>query len=199
WPLHVDASSNFSIQCHGRKRFVVSEEPVVPWPAGSISFSDDGIAERFLYKPLPSEEGMRVDTSRLIEFELEPGDVIYWPAGTLHTTEALSEPAVTVHSIINHETFLNVFSRFLLSSFMNQSAWRHLPSTPPSDRSDGQVPGQVKEFFAERLREVAQFVEDLSPDSLAFNREWHKLLAAPGALILPYLLPSRAHQGTRPH
>src|SRR5262249_24069587 len=105
WPLHIDRSINFSLQCEGRKLFVVSEEPVLQWPIGSIGFTEDGAAERFLYNPLPGEEALRVDASRLLEFEAEPGDVIYWPAGTLHTTRALSDLSLTLHAIINHETF----------------------------------------------------------------------------------------------
>jgi len=197
WPLHIDRSINFSIQCEGRKLFVVSEEPVVAWPSGSIGFSDDGFPETFLHNPMPWEEALRVDTSRLLEFEAEPGDVIYWPAGTLHTTRGLSDLSLTLHSVINHETFLNLFSRFLLSTFVGRPEWRHLPAIPAAGVPPGRVPNEVKKFFAARLQEVGEFVETLKPDSLDFNREWHKLLAAPGELILPQLLPAPAEQGKR--
>src|SRR5262245_48483150 len=45
WPLHIDRSINLSIQCEGRKRFVVSQEPVLEWPNGSIGFTGDGFPE----------------------------------------------------------------------------------------------------------------------------------------------------------
>lgn len=194
WPLHIDRSINFSIQCEGRKRFVVSEGPVVRWPVGSIGFTEDGEAETFLYNPLPWEEALRVDTSRRLEFEAEPGDVIYWPAGTLHTTHALSERSLTLHAVINHETFLNMFSRFLLSAFVSQPEWRHLPAIPTASLTPGRVPAEAKEFFAARLQEVRDYIDTLSPDSMAFNREWHKVLADPGEMILSYLLPTQTEQ-----
>lgn len=194
WPLHVDRSINFSIQCEGRKLFVVSEEPVLQWPVGSISFTDDGAVESFLYNPMPGEETLRVDTSRRLEFEAEPGDVIYWPAGTLHTTRSLSDLSLTLHFVLNHQTFLDLFSRFLLSTFVGRPEWRHLPAPHPSDSTPGQTPTEVKEFFAARLREAIEFVEALNPDSLEFNREWHKLLADPGAVVLAHLFPTPTEQ-----
>jgi hypothetical protein len=197
WPLHIDKSINFSIQCEGRKVFVVSDEPVLPWPGGSVGFTDDGFPERFLYNPQPWEEALRVDTSRLREYEAEPGDVIYWPAGTLHTTRSMSDLSLTLHSVLNHETFLNLFSRFLLSTFMSRPEWRHLPAIAGAHRAEGQLPDEVKEFFAARLQEVSEFVGTLNADSLEFNREWHKVLAAPGELILPQLLPPRAEGAKR--
>jgi hypothetical protein len=197
WPLHIDRSINLSIQCEGKKLFVVSEEPVLQWPTGSVSFTDDGLPETFLYNPLPWEEAMRADTSRLLEFEAEPGDVIYWPAGTLHTTRALSDLSLTLHSALNHETFLNLFSRFLLSTFTLRPEWRHLPAIPAVAATPGQLPAEVKEFFAARLQEMVEFVGTLNADSMDFNREWHKVLAAPGELILPQLLPVRPEDEAR--
>jgi len=197
WPLHVDRSINFSIQCEGKKVFVVSEEPVVAWPSGSIAFSDDGLPERFLFNPLPWEEAIRADPTRLQEFEAEPGDVIYWPAGTLHTTRATSDLSLTLHSILNHETFLNLFSRFLLSNFMGRPEWRHLPAIPAVETTPGQLPNEVKKFFAARLQEMSRFVETLNADDMEFNREWHKVLAAPGELILPQLVHAPAEAEKR--
>jgi len=133
--------------------------------------------------------GFRLWAQKLKERNLY---IIYWPAGTLHTTRGLSDLSLTLHFVINHETFLNLFSRFLLSTFMSRPEWRHLPTIPAGGLTPGQVPDEVKEFFAARLREVSKFVDTLSPDSLDFNREWHKLLAAPGELILPQLLPAPA-------
>src|SRR4030095_1564791 len=191
---HVDRSINFSIQCEGRKLFVVSEEPVIQWPAGSISFTDDGAVESFLYNPMPGEETLRIDTSRRLEFEAEPGDVIYWPAGTLHTTRALSDLSLTLHFVLNHQTFLDLFSRFLLSNFASHSEWRHLHAPRPAVATQGQAPAEVKEFLAARLREACEFVEALNPDSLEFNREWHRLLADPGEVILAHLFPTPTEQ-----
>jgi len=194
WPVHVDRSINFSIQCEGRKLFAVSEEPVLQWPVGTISFTDDGAVESFLYNPMPGEETLRIDTSRRLTFEAEPGDVIYWPAGTLHTTRALSDLSLTLHFVFNHQTFLNLFSRFLLSAFVRRPEWRHLPSPNPIDSTPGQTPAEVKEFIAARLREASEFLEALNPDSLEFNREWHKLLADPGEVVLAYLFPTPNEQ-----
>jgi hypothetical protein len=194
WPLHIDRSINFSIQCEGRKLFAVSEKPVLQWPVGSIGFTDDGAVESFLYNPMPGEEMLRVDTGRLLEFEAEPGDVIYWPAGTLHSTRALSDLSLTLHFVLNHQTFLDLFSRLLLSTFVRSPEWRHLPTPNPVGSTPGQTPAEVKEFIAARLREAREFVEALNPDSPDFNREWHRLLADTGEAVRAYLLPAPTGQ-----
>src|SRR5262245_1677030 len=41
WPPHIDATSTLLIQCEGRKRFLISEEPVIEWPRWHAVFSSD--------------------------------------------------------------------------------------------------------------------------------------------------------------
>jgi hypothetical protein len=80
---------------------------------------------------------------------------------------------------------------------MGRPEWRHLPAISAVEPSPGQLSNEVKQFFAERLQEMSRFVETLNADDMQFNREWHKVLAAPGELILPQLLTSPTEKEKR--
>ena len=180
WPVHVDHSDAISLQCQGRKRFVYSEEPALAWPRGSISIASDGSPESFNYNPLPWEEEMRAKMGDLHEITLEPGDVFYFPAGVLHTTESLSSSSLALNFLLNHPSFFDVVMNLIRNRLLINPDWRHLPIVEASSMQPGQLPPEMAEFFAARLKELSREIESLEPAGLALNREWQKLLAEPG-------------------
>ncbi len=183
WPIHVDRSDAISLQCQGRKRFVFSEAPALDWPRGSIVIAGDGSPDYFSYDPLPWEEELRAEMGELHEVVLEPGDIFYFPAGILHTTESLSPSSLTLNFVINHPSFFDMVTELLRSRLISNSDWRRLPVVGASSIQPGQLPSEVSEFFAARLKELSREIESLEPAGLALNREWQKLLAEPGKHI----------------
>jgi hypothetical protein len=183
WPAHVDRSDTISLQCQGRKRYVFSEAPALAWPRGSIVIAGDGSPEYFSYDPLPWEEEMCADMGELHEVVLEPGDVFYFPAGILHTTESLSPSSLALNFVINHPSFFDVVMELLRSRLTSDSDWRHLPVVGASSMQPGRLPSEVADFFAARLKELSREIDSLDPAGLALSREWHKLLAEPGEHI----------------
>jgi ribosomal protein L16 Arg81 hydroxylase len=183
WPVHVDRSDTISLQCQGRKRYVFSEAPVLAWPRGSIVIAADGSPEYFSYDPLPWEEEMRAEMGELHEVTLEPGDVFYFPAGILHTTESLSPSSLALNFVLNHPSFFDVVMELLRIRLISNPDWRHLPAPGASSMQPGRLQPEVAEFFAARLKELSREIESLEPAGLALNREWQKLLAEPGEHI----------------
>jgi hypothetical protein len=180
WPLHVDHSSTITIQCEGRKKFVVSAEPVVAWPRGPIIFGSDGAPQTFFHDPEPWEEEQQAQIGELIEVVLAPGDVMYWPAGTLHMTEALSATTLNLNFVLNHADFYWIITQWLRARFGPDPAWRHLPLVGRADVEPGRLPAEVATFFADRLEELLTELRALAPDGLELNCAWHRLVADPG-------------------
>ena len=186
WPPHVDKASILSFQCEGSKRFVISSQPVVEWPRGSIVFHDDGTVASYLYNPEPWEEIERVDLSALMEVAMEPGDILYWPAGTLHATQSLSPTTLNLNLAFHHANFLELITRALEGMLISNPSWRHLlPISAVS--APGRLPDDVVEFFAARLAELRDTLDALSPEALELNCQWHKLIADPGEEMLACL------------
>jgi hypothetical protein len=180
WPSHVDRSSAFTIQCEGRKRFVVSTEPVVRWPRGSIIFDRDGAPLSFSHDPEPWERETRAGAVESIDVVLEPGDVMYWPAGALHKTESLTRTSLNLNFALNHADFYWIITQFIRAKFGSDPAWRHLPLVGPNVAEPGRLPKEAASFFADRLQELVGELRSLSPDGLTLTREWHRLIAEPG-------------------
>jgi hypothetical protein len=197
WPLHVDKASILSFQCEGRKRFVISAQPVVEWPRGSIIFRDDGAVASYLYNPEPWEELERVDLSALIEMTLEPGDILYWPAGTLHATQSLSPTTLNLNLGFHHANFLELITRALEGMLISNPSWRYLlPSSVAS--APGRLPVDVVEFFGARLAELRDTLDAISPEALELNCQWHKLIADPGEEMLACLPLNPVKPGSGP-
>src|SRR5262249_19597196 len=88
---HFDKTSAFFIQCEGSRRYLVSEEPVLGWPLGSAVFAADGTGQYFDHDAEPWEEVEGVAVKGLTEVVLEPGDVLFVPAGAVHATQAVND------------------------------------------------------------------------------------------------------------
>ena len=67
WAPHLGAGSVFSIQCEGRKRFVVSPEPVATWPRETTFFSEDGTPTSDSQEIELSQGIQRINMDSLIE------------------------------------------------------------------------------------------------------------------------------------
>ena len=187
FPLHLDQTDAFFMQCEGTKRYVISTQPVVSWPRGTIAFAEDGSVESCQYDIEPWEELPTVERESLTEIVMEPGDILYSPAGTLHATEAVGGATLNLNLLLYHSNFLDLLNRALAGMLASNPAWRHLPQVSRTGARPGQLPAEVKQFFAARLDELRETLNGLTPDASELNREWHKLIAEPGEVTLANL------------
>jgi hypothetical protein len=198
WPTHIDRSSALSIQCEGRKRFLISQEPVAEWPRGTTIFSGDGTVESYEKEIESWEEVQNIDMGSLIEVVLEPGDLLFMPPGTVHATEALSDSTLTIGLLFEHVNFLTLINQVLERLLISDPAWRHLPPVNSVSARPGQLPAEAAEFFAARLAELRDVIGALSAESPELNRQWQKLIADPGALTSANLSLGSGEPNGRP-
>lgn|GEM_PF-2486061 len=197
WPAHLDPTSVIFIQCEGRKRFLISPSPVFPWPRVSALLSSDG-AGQFGDDIEPWEEIQGVKMGDLTEIMLEPGDILYLPPGTVHVTEALSDPTLSLFLVFEHRNFLDLIRPVLERMLLDNPNWRHLPPISAPGMNSGKLPSEAKDFFADRLVELREALNALDPNSLELNREWQKMIADPGESIISSLSMSSSEAGNRP-
>jgi hypothetical protein len=198
WPPHVDAVSGLLIQCEGRKRFLISPEPVTQWPRWHTIFAGDGTPASYPEGIEPWEEIEPIDLGSLIEVVLEPGDVLFLPPGTVHATEALTRSTLTLGLMCQPTNFLNLMSRALERALISDPAWRHFPPINSASVKPGELPTEASEFFAARLAELREVVNALTPESPELNRLWQRLIADPGESILASLPLRGAAPDSRP-
>jgi hypothetical protein len=180
FPPHIDRTDAFFMQCEGKKRYLISPMPVQQFPRGTIEFAEDGSVESYQYDVEPWEEAPSVDMTALKEVVMEPGDVLYSPAGMVHATQAVAGPTLNVNLLLYHATFLDLLSRALSEMLARDVAWRCLPPIRKPGNEPGKLPAEVKQFFGERLAELREVLNGLTPEAPELNREWHRLVAEPG-------------------
>jgi hypothetical protein len=195
---HIDPTCGIFVHCEGRKRFLISAEPILSWPCDSAILTADGAGEYNRHTPEDWEEISDVDMTSLKEVVMEPGDVLYIPAGTIHATEAIGGGSVGVHLQFVHANFLDLIRPVLERVLMRNPAWRHLPAEGPANTMPGELPAEVKRFFAKRLEELRQTLNALTPAGLELNYEWHKLMANPGEATLESLVLDGDKSSDRP-
>jgi len=198
WPPHVDAVSGLLIQCEGRKRFLISPEPVAQWPRWHTIFASDGTPASYPEDIEPWEEIERIELGSLIEVIMEPGDVLFLPPGTVHATEALSASTLNLGLMCEHTNFLRLMSRALEGMLISDPAWRHFPPVNSASTQPGELPAEAAAFFATRLAELREVVNALTPESPELHRLWQRLIADPGESILTSLPFRAAPPDSRP-
>jgi ribosomal protein L16 Arg81 hydroxylase len=192
WPLHLDNATSISIQCEGRKRFWVSEQPAIDWPRGSIVFTEQQELHTFLYDHEDWEQQLPIRSSTLLEYELEPGDVVYIPCGALHNTEALSESTLNVLMSFSHGQVLPLLMRVVERLSRRDPNWRHLPLATQAGACTGELPPDVHAFFDRRLADLRRALDGITADEPEFNEEWQRMLADPGETTRPILAVATA-------
>jgi ribosomal protein L16 Arg81 hydroxylase len=182
---HFDPEGLFIFQTAGRKRYYFSERPVVPWPRGKGFVFGDGTIQytgvQTIAKEIGGEAWEQVDhfdESKLIEVTLEPGDLLYWPAGTVHKTAAEDTgESVSLMMVFLPCNFRTILEYALDRILINYPAWRQLPVWAGDDH--GEIPPAVATFFTERWQELREVLDSLSPTGLEINRMWHEMVRSP--------------------
>jgi ribosomal protein L16 Arg81 hydroxylase len=182
WPPHIDEVSVINIQCEGRKRFLISSDPIAQWPRRQTDFATDGTPVYSSHQMDPWEKVDRDSLGSLTEVILEPGDVLFFPPGTVHATENLTESTLTIGLLFEHETPIGLMSRMFENNFSSNPDW-HFPAIDCTRTKAGELPSEARDFFDARLKELRNLVNTMTPDSPELHRLWKELIADPGESV----------------
>lgn len=169
-PIHFDGTPTITMQISGAKTWRVSQRPALQWPPGlglrrrDGSVTYHGQQEGQLARREPwahAVEDMPVD-----QFEvhaLQPGDILYIPAGTWHTTEARgSDSSLGVNLHFRPAKPLDLLTNALEQRLIQDPAWRHLPVAPaPGGRK---APNEVRAFLRARIKELQRALAEVEQE-----------------------------------
>ncbi len=168
-PLHLDPQAVFTIQLAGTKRWRVSRAPAVEAPlrpmiheiVGSERFAQLAREAPWLAVVAPQDE------ASLDAYTLEPGDVLYVPAGVWHTTDT-STGSFSLSLAFEPYGVLELVRDHLQQALRADPAFRaSLPVVPALEGSRPSVAHPaMHEFLAARLEAVRAAVAALTPESL---------------------------------
>lgn len=185
WPMHLDKSDVIFLQCVGRKQFVVGNERIACWPRGSVVFDESGVPASYEWCADETEHVRSFDPHTVTSVILEPGDMLYCPAGFIHGTKALDR-TVTLGLVFEAASPLEIIRRHLETLLAPHVEWRYVPPRLPG-AAPGELPEEIRAFFASRIEELKQVVTQLSPEALSYS--FHKALAYPGEGVEVGLAP----------
>jgi hypothetical protein len=165
---HYDCHASFVLQIEGTKRWRFSKRPAVYWPPASLGNPDvvPEMMERYPWIDVQYPD--EVTLGEFEEAELTPGDALYLPPGTWHTTRA-SGHAVALTMTCIPMTASDIVGDLFRAQLCAMSDWRRdippalAPTAPASN-----LPPNVRHFFESRLLELQQCVRSLRADDI-FN------------------------------
>jgi ribosomal protein L16 Arg81 hydroxylase len=143
-PAHMDGSHVFVLQVAGKK----------VWHVANPDETTTGLPERYRTSD--------IDPSRRIDFELEPGDVLYLPHGTPHYAMAKEGNSIHIAITVEEPTTRELADVVLADSLATQAAaalegeyLRYGPSEAAERTRD-----VLRRFLAEGTRGTEALIED---------------------------------------
>ncbi|WP_437522255.1 cupin domain-containing protein [Sorangium sp. So ce726] len=173
---HFDPNCAFILQLSGTKTYRVAPRPAVLGARGKGYICKDGSVQYSRGTGLTPNgdidwELPTVDASDMLEFEAEPGDMLYIPGGTVHATKTSGDHSIGLTLIFPLASFRALFDRVLERVLGDRPEWRYLPLWTGADATGG-VPQSMADFFAARLGEIREVLSRLQPDGLELNAAW---------------------------
>lgn len=180
---HFDARAVTVLQISGSKLWSYSPRPAIEYPLSNCTINDQvpqyigrsGQVQGWEVVVPPSEGEMRTVV-------LNPGDVLYLPAGSWHSAQALGH-SFALNLAFNYleggSTF-NIFSDMLKSMLEGSPKWR---GTPPlclhHQNADGQLDPTIRDFFDDRLNELREILVATDSNSYFLTDAWRRRTVAP--------------------
>jgi hypothetical protein len=172
--MHMDTHHVFVLQLEGTKTWWFGEKPALPWTICNGKIDADGrpvTAGIDAGAPLLDDQGRLVPVpteSTLREVTLEPGDCLYLPPGTWHTTRArgtsialsVSPPRAPASRLL-----LDVLEQRLTSE-----PWRADLVGLPDPADPSAVPASIRDAITRQLRELGR--ASLALDARELQRAW---------------------------
>jgi mannose-6-phosphate isomerase-like protein (cupin superfamily) len=174
--MHMDTHNVFVVQLQGTKTWWYGEEPALPWTLCSGKLDADGqpvTAGSRDGEPLVDDQGRRLpppDRGALREVTLEPGDCLYLPPGTWHTTRAQG-PSLAISVSPPRAPASRLLLDALEQRLVSSTQWRADLIGIPCDVADpAAVPPVVRDAITRRLRELGRVV--LALEVREMQRSW---------------------------
>lgn len=163
---HYDEVGVFILQLGGSKKWWFSPTPAIDCPPASFVYSKEGIEDL-------KKRGLEVAPPRADEAQelvLQPGDMLYLPAGTWHRTEAQGDYSVALTIGAVNGAPDHLVNRCLTGWMRKDRSWsRALPFVEPALVAE-RVPPSVEQELTARLLRLKSYVSELTVEDLA--REW---------------------------
>lgn len=131
---HTDFQENFTIQLSGKKKWTLKQGSVkhplrgtTPHYRSSTDVIENQIKAARLSNP-DYDYGMILDSNSFgdeVEIIMEPGDVLYFPAGMWHKVETL-EYGVSINISLMGSNFATIFCKALEHELLKREEWREV-------------------------------------------------------------------------
>jgi len=167
---HYDSSHVFVLQLEGRKRWRLSPRPVVTNPSRGRRISADGEIDS--QHRIEDESVEKIGLDNLEFVVLEPGDILYVPAGMVHSTEAL-ERSLSVMFNFSPPRFDALVELIVRRTLGAEARWRGLPAAGPDGATD---------YVNEGLQRLRGILSGLDAESPVVQAVWAEMTANMGAL-----------------
>ena len=159
--VHYDYHSVWVLQLEGSKTWFYSEEPAIRYPILNLVYPLKRAEFKFPWYTIP-----RPDETALHEATLEPGDLLYLPAGAWHKTQAngYSLSITMCHEPVQAAKFI---TDVITGSLWNDEASRcHLPPVLQSGDCEGASEDALHTAFEEALATLRHRINRVTPDQL---------------------------------
>ncbi len=159
--VHFDNHSVWILQVEGRKQWLFSEEPEVPYPVTNLIYPLRRPAFRLPWYQVP-----RPDTKTFTEVVLEPGDVLYLPAGAWHETRA-SEYSLSL-TLAQEPVYGAQFITDILkaNSLRKVAGRRFLPGRLAERSTSEDFEEALKEVFEDCLATLRKTLDGMTAEKL---------------------------------
>ncbi|MEM6989222.1 MAG: cupin domain-containing protein [Myxococcota bacterium] len=170
---HFDAHHVFVLQLSGRKRWWFSDGPALHRPAHSgKAHAGEAVWAAPMEGPVTDDEGQRLEVPEVDALRcevLQPGDCLYLPPGTWHTTAAERHSVAISVSPANVQSAHWVLSA-LAEQLAQRAACRGIAVAGGPGAVDGRVAPRVASEVDACLEAVRAAIDSLDPRDV--HRAW---------------------------
>jgi len=173
---HFDCTVTTALQIEGSKRWRYSQLPVIDLPPSNAQAREDG-TPLWMLPSLGCAEWDRlehVDEAAFNEVVLEPGDLLYLPAGTWHNAKAIGV-SLALNMVFDPMSFFNFLMHIIEPHFTPHVGWRGNP--PPvyyENVHTGRLPLEVQSYLRDRFQELREFIDSFNLDGVVVNDIWRR-------------------------
>lgn len=176
---HFDNHGVFLLQLEGAKRWRHSAAPAVESPSENLILPP--------HDPIPavraSEAVERPDESAFTETVLEPGDVLYLPAGTWHRAQAIGR-SLALTLMVSPFRYQQVIAAALERALLDDPRLRDdVPVVLADELPRGTATAALQRQLTDRLDRLRRAVDALSP--LALCDAWYEAAVPPSRRVPP--------------